>query len=179
MKTEHVQASDDTRLAELRRREKELSSRPTAEGYLELAEEYRALGFGKESDRLHQLAEASENACSPTGHGLLTGAASPLMLAEVIQMLSRTKASGDFIIDSPADTYHLFFDGGQIINASSRNHPPGVASFRVALRVSVGTYRFVEMAVADQSRLIRGDTEFLILDAMHHVDIGAAQKSKL
>jgi len=179
MKTEHVQPPDAARLAKLRRREKEVLRHPTAEGYLELAAAYQAFGLGKESDRLRQMAESFEQSGQAPASGLLSGSANRVMLLEVIQILSRTKSSGDFVIDSHSETFHLFFDRGQIINASSRTQAPGMPSFRMALRVSAGTYRFVQMATVDQARLIEGGTEILLLDAMHDEDQGAAKKSNV
>ncbi|HYG34265.1 MAG TPA: DUF4388 domain-containing protein, partial [Clostridia bacterium] len=102
--------------------------------------------------------------------GLLSGTASPVMLAEVIQILSRTQRSGEFVIDALADTFRLFFDQGNIINASSQRHPPGLESFQQALRVPVGSYQFLEKPIGSMERLINEDTEFLLLNAMQEVD---------
>jgi hypothetical protein len=175
--------ADAARLAELRRREKQVIERPSAETYLDLAAEYQVLGLAKESDRLRQLAESFENGGNASGampsEGLLSGTATPVMLTEVIQILSRTRLSGEFIIESQAQTFHLYFDQGQIINASSQHHPPGIASFRMALRVPCGSYRFVQKAIPDVPRLIQDGTDFLLLDAMRDEDQEAAEHSNL
>lgn len=176
MKTAYPQSSDAARLAELREREKQIVHNPSAESYLELADQYHALGFGKESDRLLQLAEAFENATQGPTIGLLSGAANPIMLTEIIQILSRTKSSGDFVVDSQAETFHLYFDHGQIINASSQSQPQGVPSFRMAVQVVSGSYRFVQMPTAKMPRLIHGGTELLLLDAMHDNDIASTDQ---
>jgi Domain of unknown function (DUF4388) len=175
-------ALNPERLAELRLREKQILPKPSAEGYLQLAGEYDALGLAKEADRLRQLAEFFENENSPVAgpaDGLLSGTADPVMLTEIIQILSRTKLSGDFVIDSQAQTFHLYFDHGQIINASSESDPAGVASFRRALRVPNGTYRFVKTSIDDVSRLINDGTDMLLLEAMTDADKQAAELSNL
>jgi hypothetical protein len=178
MKKGTTTAPDSARLAELRRREKQALHQPTAESYLELADAYHALGLVKESDRLLQLAESYENSGPSPARGLLSGAANPVMLIEVIQILSRTKSTGDFVIDTQAETFHLFFDRGQIINASSQSEAPGMPSFRRALRVASGNYRFVQLPAHNLPRLIEGGTEILLLDAMHEEDLGAAARLK-
>ncbi len=171
MKSKHAHAANAESLAELRQREKEVALRPTTVAYLELADHYHALGYSKDSDRLAQLAEALENAGSgQMSDGLMSGTADALMLIEVIQILSRTRHSGDLIIDSQQQSFHLYFDQGQIINATSQCHPAGVESFRMALKVSSGTYRFVAKPLADMARLIEEPTDFLLLDAMHNAD---------
>lgn len=177
MRTVTRKAPDAARLAELRHREKEIVHQPSAESYLELADAYHALGLGKETDRLMQLAESFENCGQGPASGLLSGAANPVMLTEVIQILSRTKSSGDFTIDAQAETFHLFFDRGQIINASSQSYPAGMSSFRMALRVAKGTYRFVQTSTHELARVIEGDTEFLLLDAMHEEDACASKRN--
>src|SRR5690242_18117487 len=101
MKTQRAQAPEAQRLTELRRREEQVNAEPSAEAYLELADQYHALGLHKESDRLLQLAEGLEQG-PPVEEprpvqGLLSGAANPVMLIEVIQILSRTKLNGEFI----------------------------------------------------------------------------------
>jgi hypothetical protein len=95
------------------------------------------------------------------------------MLTEIIQILSRTQSSGDFVVDSQADTFHLYFDHGQIINASSQNWPQGIPSFRMALHVAHGHYRFVPMPTTQMPRLIHGGTDLLLLDAMQEKDLNA------
>jgi hypothetical protein len=170
------------RLAELRLREKQILPKPSAESYLQLASDYDAIGLMKEADRLRQLAEFFETGNAPAmnpSDGLLSGTADPVMLTEVIQILSRTKLSGDFIIDSQAQTFHLYFDHGQIINASSQSDPAGVPSFRRALQVPSGTYRFVKTPINDVSRLISDGTDLLLLEAMTDADKQAAELSNL
>lgn len=182
MKTKIPHNTHGQRLAELRRRERQVACNPSAENYLQLADEYHALGLGKESDRLAQLAEALENgAPSPNSAattGLLSGTASPIMLAEVIQILSRTRLSGDFIIDGQAQVFHLYFDHGRVINASSQQHPDGLDSFRRAIRVPFGTYQFIQRPVDEVAHLIEEGTDILLLNTMHEVDSEAAQNSE-
>jgi hypothetical protein len=181
--TKRQDAPNTQRLAELRLREKQILPNPSAESYLLLAAEYDGLSLAKEADRLRQLAEFFEqNEKSPVAgpaDGLLSGAADPVMLTEIIQILSRTKLSGDFVIDSQAQTFHLYFDHGQIINASSQSDPAGVPSFRRALQVPNGTYRFVQTAIDDVSRLINDGTDLLLLEAMTDADKQSAGLSNL
>ncbi len=174
MKSKSTHFAKAKGLAELRHREMDIALHPSAEAYLELADRYHAMGFTKDSDRLAQLAEALEAATGKAeggvSDGLMSGTANSLMLVEVIQILSRTKQSGDLIIDTPFQSFHMYFDQGQIINASSQCYPAGMESFRMALRISSGTYRFVEKALPDMARLIEEGTDILLLDAMHVAD---------
>src|SRR4051794_7903709 len=86
-----IDPTDRQQTLELRQREEEIAANPSAESYLKLAEEYQALGLGKESDRLLQLAESLEGEDRSHGHdsakGLMFGAANPVMLSEVIQIV--------------------------------------------------------------------------------------------
>ena len=174
MKREHAHQADTEVLVRLRQEEAQITESPSADSYVKLADAYRLLGMGKEADRVLQMAEVIESGGRPQGQqaadGLLSGAASPTMLVEVIQILSRTKLSGDLVIDAQAQTFHLYFDHGHIINASSNHHPSGLVSFRMALRVACGSYRFVQNPVGDVSRLIDERTEILLLNAMQDVD---------
>jgi len=176
-KRSHVNAE---LLDKLRQEETRLAASPSTDGYLTLADSYRTLGMGKEADRILQLAEeaegASQAAGTPPPDGLLSGSANPTMLVEVVQILSRTKLSGDFTIDAEAQTFHLFFDHGHIINASSVHHAPGLDSFHQAICVPSGSYRFIQKSVGDVPRLIDGGTELLLLNAMQHVDERASVK---
>jgi hypothetical protein len=178
MKTKHAHAPNAERLTELRRREEEVAKSPSPENYLKLADEYHALNMGKESDRLAQLAEALENGAvrgnGSGSHGYLSGAANPTMLTEVVQILSRTGSSGDFVIETPAQTFHLYFVQGRIINAISQLYRPGLESFRKALRVSAGTYHFVQKTVHGIEPLLSETTEILLLNAMDEADKEAA-----
>jgi hypothetical protein len=183
MKTRRVQNNHSKELADLRRRERQVACSPSAVSYLELADQYLGLGMGKESDRLTQLAEALENGepnpNSSATTSLLSGSASPIMLAEVIQILTRTQLSGDFTIDGQAQVFHLYFEKGRIINAASQQHPEGIESFYMAMRVPFGTYHFIQKPVTDISRLIEDSTDMLLLHAMHEADCEAAQHSTL
>jgi len=167
-------AADPKRLAELRRREEAIATQPTAECYLKLAHEYHALGLNKESDRLLQLAEALENGLSSTTrqdhNGLMCGTADPVMLIEVIQILSRTTLTGELIVDTPEQTFHAFFDQGNIINASSQSFADGLESLRRMLQISFGTYRFIKKSVAHMAHLIDDQTEVVLLNVMHDAD---------
>lgn len=179
-KTPHAQ-TDAKRLRELRAREAQITCLPKAESYLELAEDYQALGLVKESDRVRQLAELLEGGCDHNllhkANGLMFGAANPIMLAEVIQILSRAALTGDLSIDAPAQTYHVYFNQGRIVNATSEQHAAGSSSFRMALRVTSGTYRFVEKSVDGQIRSIHEPTDVLLLNALQEVDKETAHKS--
>jgi hypothetical protein len=161
-------------LVKLRHQEAEITDRPTTDSYVKLADAYRGLGMAKEADRLLQLAEVLERGGDPQGMqaaaGLVSGTANPTMLVEVIQILSRTRLSGDFVVDAQSQTFHLFFDRGQIVNASSELYPPGIASFRRALRVPCGSYRFVQKPMEDAPRLIDEATDILLLHAMQDAD---------
>ncbi|WP_160164511.1 DUF4388 domain-containing protein [Pedosphaera parvula] len=180
-KKKFVHQPDSEQLLELRRREEEIAAKPSAECYLKLADDYQNLGLNKESDRLLQLAESLEGGDRAHGHdhskGLMSGAANPVMIAEVIQILSRTTLTGDLSIDAKTETFHLYFDKGQIINASSEHYPPALKSFCMALRVTSGTYRFAERPVDKIERLIEGNTEVLLLNAMYDKDQELSQKS--
>jgi len=175
MKSKSRHSIDIERLMLLRRLEAEIARSPSVETYLKLADEYHSIGLGKESDRLLQLAEAAENGKEPkntpaNNNGLMSGTANPLMVIEVIQILSRAKLNGDMIIDCEAQTFHLYFNQGQIINATSQHYEAGLESFRMSLRVSCGTYRFFEKQLENVPRLIEENTEILLLDAVHEAD---------
>jgi hypothetical protein len=173
MKKKHIHVNSEL-LIKLRNEEARIAGCPSADGYLELADQYRVLGMGKEADRILQMAEEIENSGLSPGQqaadGLLSGTANPTMLVEVVQILSRTKLSGDFVIDAEAQTFHLFFDRGHIINALSDHHSPGLDSFRHAMCVPCGAYRFVENAACDVPHLIDEGTEILLLNAIQAVD---------
>jgi hypothetical protein len=163
------------RLAELRKQEEQLAGvKPTPESYIKLADDYHALGLTKESDRLHHMAELVESGGQPLpsqpNPGLLSGTANPTMIAEMVQILSRTTLTGELLIDGQVEMFHVFFDHGQIINASSQSHTEGIVSFFMALRVACGTYQFCEKPVKTIKRLIQGSTDMLLLNAMHAAD---------
>jgi hypothetical protein len=178
MKARGQHAAESPRLGELRRREKELAIQPSAEGYLDLAAQYRLAGMAREADRLLQLAEGMENLGKPsaqaTQEGLLSGTANPLMIAEVIQILSRAQLSGEFVIVSPNDRFQLYFNQGHIINAHSQQCAPGLESFRQSLRVANGTYQFLQKTIEGVPTLIDEQTEVLLLNAMQDADEATA-----
>jgi hypothetical protein len=209
MKVKH--ASEDTELlVKLRQEEAQLTSSPSTDRYVRLADAYRGLGMGRQADRMLQMAEVLESGGtlppqvphapqpSPALHapqpaplqapqvspapqapqvfpapqtdGFLSGAATPTMLVEVIQILTRTKVSGEFLIDAQSQTFHLFFDHGHIINACSKQYSPGIDSFSNALRVPHGSYRFVQKPVREVARLIDERPDVLLLNAMQELD---------
>src|SRR5689334_15197252 len=104
IKKKHIHPTERERVLELRNREQEIAANPSAEDYVQLAEEYQALGLDKESDRLLQLAESLESGGKAHGHdgakGLMSGAANPIMLSEVIQIICRTALTGDLTIEA-------------------------------------------------------------------------------
>jgi hypothetical protein len=174
IKKKHIDPTERERVLELRNREQEIAANPSAEDYVKLAEEYQALGLDKESDRLLQLAESLEGGEKAHGHdsakGLMSGAANPVMLSEVIQIIGRTALTGDLTIEAKTQVFHLYFDQGQLINATSEQHPAGPKSFYVALHVNGGSYRFSEKPVDKIERLIQGNVEVLLLNAMYDKD---------
>ena len=178
MKKKRLHRTDAEALMKLRCEEAQLAGSPSTDSYVKLADAYRLLGMGKEADRLLQMAEAIENGQRPQPpppakavDGLLSGKATPTMVIEVIQILSRTKLSGDFIIDAQTETFHLFFDDGFIVSASSCRHAAGVDSFRMALKVSQGTYHFVQKPLLkDVPHLIHERVDVLLLHAMQDQD---------
>lgn len=99
------------------------------------------------------------------------------MLVEMIQIVGRTHLTGDFVIDAPNDTFRLFFDQGQIINASSDRHAPGYESFCQALRVPYGSYHFVQKPVLGVTQLIDEKTDILLIKAMQEADEEAVTES--
>jgi len=143
-----------------------------------LSDQYRLAGMGREADRLLQLAEGMENLGKPAAQasqeGLLSGTANPLMIAEVIQILSRAQLSGEFVITAPHDRFQLFFNQGHIINAQSQQHAPGLESFRQSLRVANGTYQFLQKNIEGIATLIEEQTEVLLLNAMQEADEATA-----
>jgi hypothetical protein len=185
MKTKTAHPANTEILIKLRKSEEQITRNPTTESYFKLADEYLSLGLIKESDRLMQLAEQAENKDqSPSAqgshhHGLLSGSANPTMILEVIQILSRTKVSGELAIEAPAQTFRLFFDSGHVINAFSQVHSAGFNSFRMALRVPHGTYCFVEKKVDQIPRTIDEMTEILLLNALTDADKELAEKHLL
>lgn len=163
-----------SRLSELRQRELQVALKPCAEAYISLAKEYLAIGLSKEYDRLLQKAESIENGGRPRDpHGseaLLSGTNNPAMLIEVIQTLSRTPASGDLVIVTPAQSYHIYFHEGWIISAMSQDYPSGIASLRRALSTTSGTYGFFEKDVSNVERVIFDSTDILLLNVLQHAD---------
>jgi len=174
IKSRDREARPAEKFAELRHREDQLAANPSAAGYLELADEYHNLGLNKESDRLLQLAEAVETGGpgygSHSANGLMFGAVDPVMLIEVIQILSRTTLTGELIIDAPSEAFHIFFNQGHVINAVSQSYPCGIRSFRQALQATFGTYRFIKRPVDAIDRVISSQTEVLLMEAIHHAD---------
>jgi len=173
-KNTNLHQANNELLQRLRREEAQIREKPSADAYVKLSSAYRLLGMGKEADRVLQLAEELEVGEGGQGQteadGLLSGAVNLTMLVEVIQIVSRTKLCGDFMIDAPTQTFHLFFDHGRIINATSEHHLAGLTSFRMALRVTDGSYRFVQKPLPDVARLIDERTEILLLNAMQDAD---------
>ena len=55
-----------------------------------------------------------------------------------------------------------------------QHHADGLESFRMAMRVPFGTYRFIQKPITDMPRLIEGNTDILLLNVMHEVDNEAA-----
>lgn len=164
------------RLAELRKQEEQVAAdKPTAESFMALADAYHALGLDKEADRLHRMAEIMESGgelpITQPAPGLLSGTANPTMIAEMMQILSRTTLTGELAIDGQTEIFRVFFDQGQIINAISAAYPEGLSSFGQALRVASGTYQFCERPVKNIKRLIQGSTDMLLLNAMHDADM--------
>lgn len=160
---------------ELQRIEEELSLNPTVEGCLDLADRYSDLRMAKDAQRLIQVAELLEKDASQSGapvsrEHLLSGSITPLMLIEVLQILTRTRRSGDLMLQSTDQTFHIFFDQGEIVNAHSTAEMPGLASFLTAMRISEGTYRFVENNDPQVEHLIEHNTDQLIMEVIRQMD---------
>lgn len=174
MKTRRKPTFDPQKLDELQVLEKLIACKPSPEQYVKLAHEYQLLGIGKEADRLLQLAEFFEGSQpGSTGAapmGLLSGTATPVMIVEVIQILSRTQSSGEFVVDTPNGSFHLFFKEGFVISAISDEFPLGLESFQHALRVTSGSYYFMQKCVDHTEQIMNAHTEVLLLDAMRQAD---------
>lgn len=164
----------DSQLLDFRIREAKLSKEPSVEGYLKLAGDYGSFGLRKESERLIRVAEDLEsgNTSAPSEH-LFAGTADPTMLCEVLQILSRTQRTGDLVVETPAQTYHVILDTGRVINATCMNQGAGQPSFQAALSSRQGSYRFIEKDVAGTETTITDSTEALLLTTLHDIDQGA------
>ncbi len=161
-------------IEELHRVEEQLSLNPTVDGCLELADRYAELGMAKDAQRLIQVAELLEKDSVQTGNttsdSLLSGSINPLMIIEVLQILARTRKSGELVLESTGQTFRIFFDRGQIINAHSTSEMPGITSFLMAIRIAEGTYRFRENNEIQIERLIEDKTDHLIMEAARLMD---------
>lgn len=168
-------------IEELHKIEEHLSLNPTVNGCLDLADRYSELGMTKDAQRLIQVAELLEKDSSrdvkTAPDNLLTGAITPLMIIEVLQILSRTQKSGELVLESTEQTFHIFFDQGQIINAHSTSDMPGFASFLMAVRITDGNYRFIENNDIQVERLIENKTDHLIMEAVRLMDESNGQSA--
>lgn len=163
-----------SQLHEIHELEKKLSQSPTVKDYISLAHRYSALGFNADADRMLELAEKCQVETSPhpdqLQENLISGAIAPLMLIEVLQLLSRTNRTGELVLDTPQGAYYIYLDRGQIVNATSATHEPGLASFYMGVRAARGTYRFITLPEMNVEHLIEDRTEHLIMEAARLMD---------
>ena len=160
--------------AELKHKEDALIQDPSIEGYLELAEAYSALGLNKESMRMVQKAEELEkdhtHATESESTYLLEGSLNLNMLVEILQVLHRTKRTGELVIEQPASTSHIYFCSGEVIHATNMLESDGITSLHAVFRYCVGTYRFIEKEVDDIEHSIDEACESLIMKALTYID---------
>jgi chemotaxis signal transduction protein len=160
-------------LQELREAERKLAQTPSVKGYLDLADRYTAFGLPKDTERLMLLAERLEaggGTSSGAEDSLMSGAVNPMMLVEVLQILSRTSRTGDLVLESADQTFHIYFDKGQIISATSTTHEEGLPSFNMAIRMAGGMYRFTEKEDLQIPRIIKLGSDHLIMEAVRLMD---------
>ena len=160
--------------AELKHKEDALVEDPSIEGYLELAEAYNELGLNKESMRMVQKAEQLEEDQTQESESesnyLLEGSLNLNMLVEILQVLHRTKRTGELMIEQPASTSCIYFSMGEVIHATNMLEPHGIASLHAVFRFCMGTYRFMEKEVDGIEHSIHEPCESLIMKALTYVD---------
>src|SRR6185503_17059984 len=121
----------------------ELSKTPSVEGFLDLAESYRKLGLAKEAERLiHEAERCEQGTHGPHGplHNLVSGAITQAMVVEVMQILNRTQITGELLLENSSQIVRIYFDRGEVINATSSLCPPGFPSFMIATHITHGNY---------------------------------------
>ncbi len=168
------QQASRSQLHEIQELEKKVAMAPTVKDFISLAHRYSALGFNQDADRMLELAEKCQaqnsSGTGPASDSLLSGAIAPLMLIEVLQLLSRTNKSGELVLESPDGSFHIFLDRGQIVNASSDRYEPGLSAFYMGVRVTQGSYRFILQPDLHVEHLIEDRTENLIMEAARLMD---------
>ncbi len=156
MRFNQTPAVTEAQLRLLQDQAHKLAQLPTVEGCLDLAEKYRVVGLGKEAERLVNDAEKIERGelveNSQMAH-LLSGPASAHMVVEVMQILSRTQLTGELLLENSSHIVRVYFQRGEVINATSSLHRPGFDSFCAATHFCHGTYCFVERSVPAERRL--------------------------
>ena len=172
-------------LDELRQLEAELTEAPNVEGFLQVAERYAHLNLHKEAARFYRRAEDCEHG-PPEGRApapappptpvigpvaLLSGALSPQMVVEIIQMLYNTMRTGELVVsDTHGETVRLYLDKGRVINAIGNRFGRGDKSFERSLVMREGTYQFFERPVAHIAPVFDQNTDHLLLNALQRID---------
>jgi chemotaxis signal transduction protein len=173
VKLRYAQLATDAVNRRLRDQELALAEAPSVEGYLALAEQYAAVGLDKEAARLARLAEQTE---SEAGHDTtlqanteLFGRIKPGMLAEVLQVLSRTTRTGELRLETEQEKFSIYFREGEIINAVGAQQV-GFPAFAAAVQAREGTYRFSNRLPPLLQRQMFKSTESLLLETAHLID---------
>lgn len=101
---------------------------------------------------------------------MFSGTANAGMFCEMLQVLNRTRRTGEFILETPLQTFRIYLMEGRIVNATSKGFAAGHASFEAAIQATSGTYRFVERPTQIVETTISEPFEHVLLHALHAID---------
>lgn len=140
-------------LWELSELEQKLANAPSAQGYLDLADRYRKLGWEEEANRVQARAAEVRNdhgsAARPAGGGL-SGPCSPRVLLEVLQVLRLTGKTGELLIESSQGLAgSVSFQAGAIVAVRCGEHEEELPGLRALARLRGGRYQFFPGVATD------------------------------
>jgi hypothetical protein len=109
---------------------------------------------------------------STTATGHLSGSLAEIALADLVQLLTGARKSGQLVLRSHAGVGRVFFDQGHICFATLNDvvtANPQRVLYRL-LRWTDGTFEFAPPDGRSIANPITETNEFLLLEAMHQID---------
>jgi hypothetical protein len=88
---------------------------------------------------------------------LRSGAIPETSCLALLDGLHRSRVTGELVVANQSDVVHVFFQNGEVINATSATQPAGFRSFLLATRIAEGKYNFLEKDVSRIDRLLVGN----------------------
>ncbi len=154
-------------LSLLRACEDQLAKAPQLKGYLELAERCSAAGLHKDAQRLLLIAERLEANVGASPDLQSSGCVTQSSMFSLLRSLHRSGATGELVIGNPSEVVHVYFQNGEVINATSPSQPAGFRSFFLVTRIGEGKYNFIEKDVSQVGRLLTGNLAMEALCSIH------------